>query len=199
MSASWGIKWGGLAAMLGGVLWAAWAILVSLTPEGCIGAECALPGRSSRGYSHLAPLLVVAALLIASGLGAAVVLARATGRFGRLGRIGLIVGALGAAVLTASVLVQSVFFDGDFPLMPMFVIPGVLALGLGFLLFGVMLLRVLPRWAGILLIIGSLALLSVNDQNERILLAVPFGLAWIAVGYILWSDRHHGRQRLGGW
>ena len=159
-------------------------------------------GRVTRpvveGLQRSRPLLFVAALLIAAGLGAVTALARATGRSGRLGRIGLIVSALGAVVLVASLLVQSVFFDGNFPLMPTFVIPGVLALGIGFLLFGVTLLRVLPHWTGVLLIIGSLALLSVNDQNERILMAVPFGLAWIAVGYILWSGRHQGRQLLGG-
>jgi len=183
------IGWGGLAAMLGGALWSAWAVLVSLRPEGCIGAECELPGSSNRDYSDLVPLLFPAVLLLAVGLAGVVALARSRRRFGTLGKVGLILGVLGAVVLVASVLVQSIFFDGDFPLMPTFVIPGMLALAIGFLLFSVALLRVLPRWAGALLVIGSLAILGANDQNEQILMAIPFGIAWIAVGYVLWSGK----------
>jgi hypothetical protein len=26
-----------------------------------------------------------------------------------------------------------------------------------------------------------------NDQNAQALLAIPFGIAWVAVGYVLWS------------
>ncbi len=183
------IRWGGLAAILGGALWSAWAILVSLKPEGCIGAECELPGRSPRGYSDLVPLLFLAVLLIAIGLVGVVALARARRRFGTLGRVGLIIAVLGASVLVASVLVQSIVFDGDFPLMPNFVIPGMLALATGFLLFSVTLLRVLPRWAGALLIVGSLAILGANDQNEQILMVIPFGIAWVTVGWVLWSAK----------
>ena len=47
----------------------------------------------------------------------------------------------------------------------------------------------LPRWAAILLIVGSLAMLGFNDQNWQALMAVPNSLAWMAVGYVLWSDR----------
>jgi hypothetical protein len=39
------------------------------------------------------------------------------------------------------------------------------------------------------LIVGSLAMLGFNDQNWQALMAVPNGLAWMAVGYVLWSDR----------
>ena len=49
--------------------------------------------------------------------------------------------------------------------------------------------RVLPRWAAILLMVGSLAMLGFNDQNWQALMAIPYGLAWMAVGYVLWSDR----------
>ncbi len=37
-----------------------------------------------------------------------------------------------------------------------------------------------------LLIVGSLAMLGFNDQNAQVLLAIPFGVAWMAVGYALW-------------
>ncbi|MDP9380876.1 MAG: hypothetical protein M3Q29_12145 [Chloroflexota bacterium] len=183
------MHWGGVAAMMGGALWSAWAVLVSLKPEGCIAAECDLPGRSARSYDDLAPVLILAVVLIGAGVVAVAMMARAAGRFGRLGRAGLILGVLGAFALAASLLVQTLFYEGDFPLMPTFVIPGGLALAVGFLLFGISLLRVLPRWAGVLLVLGALAMLGVNDQNERVLLAIPFGIAWMAVGYVLWSGK----------
>ena len=47
----------------------------------------------------------------------------------------------------------------------------------------------MPRWTAMLLIVGSLAMLGFNDQNWQALMAVPKGLAWVAVGYVLWSDR----------
>ena len=75
--------------------------------------------------------------------------------------------------------------------MPYFVIPGVLALVVGFVLLGIAVLRarVVPRWAAVLLIVGTLAMLGFNDQNARALMAVPNGVAWVAVGYVLWSGR----------
>ncbi len=182
--------------MLGGALWVAWAIMVARKPEGCVGSECDLPGSSTRGYSDLVPVLAVAALLIAAGLAGLVARARAAGRFGRLGRWGLGLGIAGAALMATGLLVQSLFFEGDFPLMPAFVVPGVLALATGFLLFAITVLRVVPRWVGALLIVGSLALIGVNDQNERILLAAPFGVAWMATGYALWAGKGRGTARV---
>lgn len=175
--------------MLGGVLWAAWAVLVAGKPEGCVGAACDLPGRSPRGYSDLVPLLGVAVLLIGVGVIGMVMRARSRGHFGQLGRWGLGISVTGGVLLVTSTLVQSLFFAGDFPLMPVFVIPGVLALAIGFLCFAIATLRVIPRWAGIPLVVGALALLGVNDQNARILFAVPFGVGWIVVGWVLWADQ----------
>src|SRR6266702_2254878 len=75
----------------------------------------------------------------------------------------------------------------DFPLMPFFVIPGWLALIMGFLLLGSALLRarMVPRWAGVLLLLSALVLLGFNDQDVRVLLAVPLGLSWVVVGSCL--------------
>jgi hypothetical protein len=175
--------------MLGGALWAAWAVMVARKPEGCVGSACDLPGRSARGYGDLLPVLAAAVLLIAAGGAGLVLCARAAGRFGRLGRWGLGIGVAGAAILAAAVLVQEIAYGGDFPHMPLAVIPAVLTLSVGFLLFAVSVLRVVPRWASAGLIFGALALIGVNDQNERILLAVPFGMGWMGIGYALWAGR----------
>ena len=115
--------------------------------------------------------------------------ARGAGRLGPAGRAGLAVGLAGGALLLAGGGAQALLFGGDLPSMPLFVLPGVLALVAGFLLLGVAILRagVLPRWAGVLLALGALSLLGFNDQNGQALLAIPFGLAWVATGYALWS------------
>ena len=73
--------------------------------------------------------------------------------------------------------------------MPVVVLPAGLALFGGVLLIIVTALRAggVPRWAGGLLVLGVLTLVGFNDQDARVLLAIPFGLAWVAVGYALWS------------
>jgi hypothetical protein len=71
----------------------------------------------------------------------------------------------------------------------------VLALVVGFVLLGIAVLRtgVLPRWAAVFLVVGSLAMLGFNDQNAQALLAIPNGIVWVAVGYVLWSGGMTGR------
>jgi len=46
----------------------------------------------------------------------------------------------------------------------------------------------LPRWTSALLVASTIAMLGFNDQNALVLLGMPFALAWMAAGYILWSD-----------
>lgn len=189
------IRWGGPAAALGGALWIAGAVITALKPEGCIGDECYLPGRSMREVgAQDAGLSIAGVLLIALGAAAVVARARASGRLGALGRVGVIVGLAGVAVLLIAALVQALFYGGDFPYMPLFVLPGGLALVLGFLLLGIAVLRarVLARWAGVALVIGTLAMLGFNDQNAQALLAIPFGIAWVAIGFALRSVRGEG-------
>ena len=186
------VRWSGPAAVLGGALWIVGAVMTALKPEGCIGDACDLPGRSMRGSGALEAVLFLAAvLLIALGAVGVVLLARASGRLGPAGRAGLVLGLAGVGLLLAGGLAQALLFGGDFPAMPLFVLPGMLALVTGFLLLGVAVLRAgaVPRWAGGLLMVGALALLGFNDQNAQALLAVPFGLAWVAVGTALWSGR----------
>lgn len=181
------IRWGGLAAMLGGLLWIAHAIVVASMPEGCIGLECDMPDRSIRDSSVAAPLFLSALLLIALGVGGLVARAQDSARFGTLGCIGLVAAVVGVGLVVTGGLVQALFFAGDFPYMPLVVIPGGLAVIIGFLLLGIAFLKVgvLPRWAGAPLILGTLALVGFNDQNAQALMAIPFGIAWVAAGYAL--------------
>ena len=182
------IRWAGLAAMVGGALWVIVTIIHASKPRGCIAEECAF--RSMRESGALDGILtLLSVLLMVAGAAGVVVLARRSGHFGRLGRVGMFVGAVGAALLVSTTLIQAIAFGGDFPLMPHFVIPGLLALVVGFLLVGIAILRagVLARWVAVLVIVGALLMLGANEQTGRVLLMIPFGVAWVAVGYALWS------------
>jgi hypothetical protein len=181
------IRWSGLAAILDGVLWIAWAIQTGLQPRGCIGDECAFRPMREGGTIDTV-LFYLAMLLLAVGVAGLVIHTRNAGRLGRLGWIGSVASVLGVVALIISGLTQDVFFGGDFPLMPFLVIPVGLVLLVGFLLLGITILRarVLPLWVAVLFVVGTLAILGVNDQNAQVFMAIPFGIAWVAVGYILW-------------
>ncbi len=182
------VRWCGLAAMLGGALWVIGTLIHASKPRGCVAQECAFrPMRESGVLDGI--LMLLSLLLFAAGAVGLVVLARRLGRFGKTGNAGVIIGAIGAALLVMSGLIQAFFFGGDFPLMPYFVVPGVLTLVLGFVLLGIAILRagVLPKWAALLLIVGALAMLGFNEQTALALMALPLGVAWATVGYVLWS------------
>jgi len=178
--------------MLGGALFVVSAVVIASMPRGCIGDECA--SRPMRETGAAGALLTLALLLVVIGAAGLVIRARDAGRLGALGKTGIVIGAVGAALPVFGSLIQGILFEGDYPYMPYFVIPGVLALVVGFVLLGLAVLRarVLPRWAGVLLIVGTLAMLGFNDQNALALMAIPNGIGWAAVGYVLWSGRGEG-------
>jgi hypothetical protein len=136
-------------------------------------------------------LFVASVLLIGVGVAGVVMRARNAGRFGRLGGIGMVASIGGGSLILVAILVQAIVFEGDMPYMPFFLVPGGVAVIIGMLLLGIAILRagVLPRWVAALLIVGALAMLGFNDQNVRSLIAIPFGVAWMAVGYALWSGQ----------
>lgn len=182
------IRQGGFAATLGGTLWMIGTLIHASKPRGCIAEECAFRPMRETGVLDGA-LMLLSLLLFAAGAAGLVILARRFGRFGKMGNTGAVIGAVGAALLMIAGLIQAIFFGGDFPLMPYFVVAGVLALIAGFVLLGIAILRarVLPRWAALLFIVGALAMLGFNEQTARALMAIPLGVAWVAVGYVLWS------------
>jgi hypothetical protein len=173
--------------MLGGTLWVIATLIHASKPRGCIAEECAFrPMRETGALGGILTLLSV--LLLAVGAVGLVTLVRRSGHFGKAGKAGIFIGAIGAALLVIATVIQASFFGGDFPLMPHFVIPGLLALVVGFVLVSIAILRagVLPRWVAVLIIVGALAMLAANEQTARVLLMIPFGVAWVAVGYVLW-------------
>ena len=182
-------RWSGLAALLGGVLITVYAAITASMPRGCIGDECAY--SEMRDTGSIDALLMLGLLFVAAGAVGLMLRLRQAGRLGRLGSAGGIVGAVGF-VLAVLAAITAAITGGMSPLMPYFVIPGLLAIIVGFLLLGVAVLRarVLPLPVALLLIASLLAMFTFNDQTWRALMAVPFGVAWMAVGYALWSEKN---------
>ena len=155
-------------------------------PQGCIGDTCVLAGATERGSSALdATLMVVAGLLLAaSGLGF-LLLARGRGRSQTAGVVAALTGSLALVLLLSALIVASQ--DPDWEGMPGLVVPGVVLLAIAMVSIGVHVLRsgVLPLAVAALLIVTACLLPFANEQTSLILLAIPFGLAWVVAGVAL--------------
>ncbi|MBE4720494.1 hypothetical protein DAD99_20840 [Pseudarthrobacter sp. AB1] len=120
---------------------------------------------------------------------------------------GLICTAVGFALLSAGGLIQAFAFDGNFPGMAFFVFPALLAIFVGLILIEIAVLRsnVLPRWLAVFFILSTVSLVMFNEQAVTVLLAIPFGLAMVAAGYLMWTGATgyaaapaKGRKGVGG-
>ncbi len=183
------VRWTGAAAMVGGLLWVISTVVHASKPVGCVAQECT--SRQTRETSVIEGVLTLGALLLFAATACSLVLlVRSAGRFGTVGSVGTILALIGILVLVAAGAVQTVVLAGDFPLMPYFVIPGIVALVAGFVMLALLVLRsgVLPRWAAASLLIGALTMLGFNEQSAAAWLAIPFGLSWMVVGYALWTQ-----------
>ncbi len=163
------IRWSGLAAILGGLLWIVPIALTAIKPE-----------HSRRGPEGFAVLLLLAALVLI-GVGVLGIYLRQRGGSGPLGTIAVLVAGLGIVIMVPGRLLEpAIFFQA-----------GRLIFLAGLVLFVVdmFVANMMPRGATLLLVIGTLALALFNFGDERIWIGVLFGAAWIWLGYTLWSGR----------
>lgn len=182
-------SYSGACAVLGGIAWVAASLIHASQPRGCVGDECgALPMRNATSGTVLLVGLA-GVMMVASGAGFLMLIKRRS-RLGRTGILGAALCAFGLAVLALAAIVQELSYEGDFWLMPAFVVPGAAALagGLALVSWTVLRSRLLPTWSGGSLLAGALLLLGANEQTAAVLLAVPFGLAWVATGITLCCD-----------
>ncbi len=174
----------GWCAVLGGAAFVAACLLQNTAPQGCIGDECS--SRPMRdGPASAAVVGCAAALLIAVSVAGLLLLARQRGGTGPVGLVGAVAGGLGLALLAAAGVVG--YYEPDFAQMPGLVVPGVLLAVVGLLLlaYGVYRAGVLPTWLTVLVLACVLLMGAANEQTSRVLLAVPFGVAWMLVGVVV--------------
>ena len=171
------IRWSGLTAMLGGALWiVVWAI------EGAL--PVAAPGAYKTGFESFNFWSGLALLLIFLGLAGAYL--RQIRQIGLIGHLGFALPWIGAALMGGGRLGQVLGMGGVWVL----VILGAFASTVGTILFGIATLRarVLPLSCAVLLIVGALLLFVTDPENRQAFLALPFGMAWIWLGYALLRD-----------
>lgn len=164
-------------AILGGLFLAAYAVLMALKPEGCIGDACI--GRSYREGGPLGTTFFLAGTVLISAAAVGLYsMHRFDGKGSKLVRTAALVAA---ASLLIGVVLTPIYFWLAFAL----IVAGILAFtATG---AGLMRSRVLPAWSGVLLILTSLLLFGFNTENERVLLAIPFGATWMVLGSLLWA------------
>jgi hypothetical protein len=170
MSSSNLIRWGGLAAITGGVVWVADALLLLATPVSAV----------SDG------LFGIAALCTAGGFVGFHALQKDD--YGRIGRGGLWT----VVVATLAQVVGLIVFLLGSSALEWLVFPvGTSAVLIGFVLYGAATLqaRVLPRWCGIAIIVAPFLFL-LGDYS-----GILFGLVWLALGYVLWSRREAATEQ----
>ncbi len=161
------IRWGGVAAMLGGVVF---LMDTALTLTVVNPSEDRWPDV----------LFVIGILLVVVGLVGFHELHR--GSYGRIGRAGFY------TVVIAS-LIQVVglvgFLLGSMALEWLILVGGLGSL-VGFALYGAAILRagVLPLWCGVAIIIALPSSIPLGEYANLL-----FGIVWLALGYILWSQR----------
>ena len=168
------VRWGGPAAMLGGVTW------VVLGLGAVVGYLQAIPGRED------VVLFIVALLLTAAGLVGLHTLQK--GSYGRLGQAGFYISL---TAITARILGAVVFLAGSSAL-EWISLPGTLGMLVGFVLYGFATLqaRVLPRWYGLALIVSMPVSLPLAMYGT-----VLFGLFLVVLGYVLWLRRDATTER----
>ena len=159
-----------IAAMIGGLIWAAAVVATALRPSGVPAAF--------RPTVDLYPTELVSFILMAM---ATTALAASLAR-GRLARAAVILVWLGAAVFSVNVaFVITTGTDRDVWVTDYI---GKFLVFIGSGVLGVALLRrgLVPVGVAILMLVTAVISPMTNDQDERVLLWLPLGLGWVAVG-----------------
>ncbi len=187
---------GGVAGVVGGSVWILHAVLLAARPAGCVGAaECGVAG-GHRASEDLAWLFLIAVALLGTCMAGAFLSAGSAAAGRRSPRAAMVLMATGGLLVLGGVVVNSVM-AGDSPLWWLHdtdtlgrIIPVVASV-----VAGLAAVRRLwfNRWAGVLLMGAAVASLPFNVQDDRVLLNVPLGGAWVlAAGSVL---PRHGRRR----
>jgi len=180
------VRWEALGAGLAGVAWVVAGLVASVTV----------------GQALLPVLAIYAIALIGVIVGLSGLYARQARSLGWLGTTGFFAAFLGSALaLVAVVLIllsSGAFLARELGTQAMGlgltgILLGFVVSSVGVVLLGVgtLLARALPLWCGVALIALPLSA-ALNDYGGWIV----FGLLWLALGYVLWSERGEVDRRL---
>ncbi len=173
------IRFGGLAAMVGGVLFVASPLLGRSFPQA------------------MEALLVVTLLLMPVGMvGFHALQGQNYGHMGRVGFWVAVVAPLAVALGAASYLWWGSVFGSSLLWLALPVGPLVLLVGLT--LYGVATIQanVLPSWCGVVFIVAMPAALASSIVGAFASVFMVFGLAWLTLGYMLWSHKDTSAEQL---
>ena len=177
MTSSGIVRWGAIAAMIGGALWVVWGLLGRAIPYAVGDPTYGGLLRLSAGLVVLAALLTLGGLLGLDALQG--------GSHWNIGRAGFYVASVG---LLAQALAALVLLMGSEALQWLLAPVGSLAVVVGLALYGAATLRagLLARWCGWALIVVPLIASFLNSKVFYGSIAL-FGVLWVALGYVLWS------------
>lgn len=180
----------GVAACVAGLSWTAAAVLHSGQPPGCVGAGCGITDEMRGSTPAVDLLFLVAGVMLAVSVVGLMLLVRRGTDPGPVAMATVAACEIGLVLLLAAGLVATAG-DDNWAGMPILVVPGLALLALGLCLGAVTVWTagLLPRWLPPVLLVAVLLLPLVNEQTSRVLLAVPFGLAWCLVGVVLLGRR----------
>ncbi len=192
------IRWAGLAAVLGGVLWIPYGVFEMLEPWGVDAVY-----RDDPGYSVITDAALYRTYSLPGGLASLLTSLGLFGVFallklpvGRTGKIGLLFIYLAVVLSALSLVGVAVMFD------PLFTAPrifGSLALGIATLLAGLDARKTGAGagWIAALLVLGLAGMfllplwplvfaIQVLSEAAGAAFMTLFGLGWLATGYRLW-------------
>lgn len=173
------VRWGGLAGLVAGAAFIVEGILTLVGPEQ--GPEAA----GSPFFYLSNSVFVIAFIGILGGLIGLHALQAPS--YGKIGRAGLVASLIGIALmlLTTVIAMASAGRPSDV-VGAIFGIAFLVTL-VGFVLYGAATLqaKVLPRWGGLALIIVLPISIVLSGYGGNAL----FGLMWLGLGYVLWSQR----------
>ena len=186
------IRWSGLAAMLGGLLFMVLGFLQSMAES------TKVLGLTEGAYSRMN---TASLLLLAAGL--AGLYARQAGRFGRLGVAGFVLAFIGLALMVLGNVIESWISDlmfadvspGEFKPGAHAgwgsILIGLCVLAVGLVLIGIATIqaKVLPRWSRVLPLVTGLLIAAGFLVGSFGVIILSLGLGWMLLGYVVWSDQ----------
>jgi hypothetical protein len=198
------VRWSGLAAVLGGVLWVLLVPLITLTYPGRTGWASVetIFSLAWEDYNKLLPIVLLLLLVGLTGL-----TAKHGRRSGSLGRVGLVVALFGLGLMLLGNVGEFWIAGGIRVGMTSAALVGWMSYSLGYLLLsiGLVLLgiaalrkKLLPYGNAVPLTLGlrgfPIFFTVTSGVTLGMVLATLFGLGWILLGYSLWSQRGTAAQ-----